>query len=401
MKKIIFLISIIMRLTNSFAQQVSWGETTIPCVFLTQGYVLESISGSGFTNSTSSHVTNISSSNPASLHNFDNVSVGLSYQFESSIKPAWIVNINHERKKTTLPQSFGLVLPFNKLRIGLGFSQRYNSILDFGKVEIRTIENPEGTGEYIEASKTDIVNSCATLLAYSINNLLDNNDALVLGIQFSYNYLDVKKQIYHSTIKADSYDIGLSFGLNYLVSKKFQFGLFFEKNPSFKDKIKLEGVDLHTPIDTDPSQTGNNDRINPNLKIDTFNLEGKMPDKLHFGIMYKMNSFMKLACDITQVFWCQQSEGSKNTIDISGSVITKITKQFSASVSFLSTGRLYDNEIGNIYDTNENLHGFFLLGGLNFRHKSFDLDFAYMTDTPFSGDWRKQKIVKLAIGFYL
>ena len=79
----------------------------IHAAFLTQGFVLESLSGLGFPGSNITTISNISSCNPASLYDFETLSLGLSNQFDSELYPAWIAGISHKRFNNYFPQSAG------------------------------------------------------------------------------------------------------------------------------------------------------------------------------------------------------------------------------------------------------------------------------------------------------
>jgi hypothetical protein len=113
--------------------------------WVTQGYILESINSTGFNRSIYSHIANLGSTNPAAIYDGNNILAGISYQFETIVKPAWFDDLRHERGHLYLPQSLGIVYPFQSFRIGLGFSQRYNSLLSMPDM-IRTTESqPEGS----------------------------------------------------------------------------------------------------------------------------------------------------------------------------------------------------------------------------------------------------------------
>ena len=392
---------IIVPLTTPLhTQEVINVKTEMPALLLTQGYVFESINGKGFSNCTGNHIANITSSNPASISDFKKMSFGLSCQFESSVKPAWIENMNHERDKADFTQSFGLILPFKRLAIGFGFSQRYNSILDFGKMERTTIENPEGTGEYISASESDRATAYSCLLSYSFENATNNHDRLSLGIQCNYNQLNVKDRMFHSSLKVKTDNFGWTGGMHYQASDRLQFGIFYERNPVFRDRIKYQGKELLTQIDHDPASTGNNQNMNTDL-VTEINLEGKLPDKLHAGVLYKLNSFLKISFEMTRIYWNQLSDNSKNQINLSAGLTNDIAKHMSFSVGLLSTDRQYNKINYTSYKIDNKLYGLFLLIGFNLQIRSVNLDFAYVSNTDNSGEWREQNFGKLSVGFYL
>lgn len=354
------------------AQDTKKLSSTIPVLYLPHGYVLESISGTGFQNCVNNHIANISSSNPASSSHFNKLSFGLSYQFESSTQPGWIADIVRMREQNKYPQSFGLIVPVKMFRVGLGYSQRYNSVLDFGQMEKITPDQPYGTGEFFSASKTEIVYCYSGIFSYSIHNFLGERNILSVGLMGSFNYLDLNERIH--TIKMSEYtkDYSWTFGIQYNIANKFHFGIFYLKSPLFKDNFTFEGT---------------------KLKIDQ-----KMPDKFNIEIFYRLNSHFNFLMNFTKVYWHQQSDDLSNYTDISGGVISNITKQISLSLCVLSTGYQSDTYQKEI---NSNLYSAFLLGGLKLRFQHFDIDLAYVTSTKYSGEWRKQKIGKIALGFYL
>lgn len=392
-KNIVSTIVIILTITNNILAQNTNHESNILRPY---GYVLESINGTGFTNSTFNHITNISSSNPASIHDFTNISSGISYQFQSSKNLTTSEDITHERGRLNVPQSFGLVIPFKMLSIGFGFSQQYNSNLGFGKTELSTLPLPDGDARPFTMSNTHIVNSFSGLLSYTFLSLLNKSDEMSLGLQLNYSILNIRDQISNSSFEGDADDFGFTFGLRYKISDKFQFGLFYEKGSSFKGNID-DGNDIQFNID--PNDNIDVGPYNIPVNYNTFFLVGEMPDKLHFGLLYKLNSALKFTMDITNIYWNQTSENSENTIDLSGSMINNITKQLSFSLSFLSTRDRHN--LGVRISNDQDIYSFYLLGGLNYKYKNIDLDFAYATDSLFWDNWNKQNIVKFSVGFYI
>ncbi|MBD3225628.1 MAG: hypothetical protein GF313_12945 [Caldithrix sp.] len=381
------------------AQESIKVNNKIPILFLPQGDVIRSMNGAGFNNSLYNHITNISSSNPASLNDFNKMSAGLSFHFETSLKPAWLGLGNHERDQKYVPQSFGFVLPFKRWAVGFGFSQRYNSILDFGKVAITTFNNPDSTEEYFTASKSNIVHSYSGLLSYAIHNVITKDDKISAGLQYTYNSLRVEEQNYHTSLQATTNAMSWTAGLRYDLSNTVKLGLFYQSGPSFKDKVTYKGDDSIFAVDS--SNTPNNAYIIGPFTDFTYALDDKMADKWHLGLVYQFNASTKITLEITQVYRNQLARNAKNHIDISGGLIKHITDQLSYSISFLSTRPQYNKETDRYFNTSENLYSFFLAGGLNIRLTFGDIDLAYATNTFSAGDWRKQHLGKVAFGVYL
>jgi long-subunit fatty acid transport protein len=186
------------------------------------------------------------------------------------------------------------------------------------------------------------------------------------------NILNIKEKIYYDRIDEDFNELSWTIGIQYKDMNNNQIGISYIKSPLFRDSFMYE---------------------DNKIKID-----GKMPDKLQFGILYSFNPHFGISLDLTNVYWHQRSDDLYNFADISGSIRTNITKQISFSLGFLSTG--YNSDL-YYFDLNSNLRGFYLLGGLNLRLRHYDIDLAFAKNTESSGDWRKQKIGKITIGFYL
>ena len=394
------LIVLIAVMSVHLDAQVS-GE--IRAAFLTQGFVLESLSGLGFPGSNFTTISNISSCNPASLYDFETLSLGLSHQFDSELYPAWIAGIGHKRVNNYFPQSVGLVFPINIFRFGLGFSQRYNSILDFGKIPIVTLEQPEGTGETFSACDTTTIKVYSVLVTYSFQNVLFRNDNIHLGLQCNLNRLDLIKRIWHTRLVAEgfsgSWSAGVRYDFQHAILPDAQIGIYFEKGAEFRETGKIQGEDLKIVYDVDNQE--NNQTIVSSLNNNSFPVVAILPDKLHLGFLIQPLSPLKLTFDLTEIFWNQVQDNNKDHIDISGSVIFQPFKTITTSIGFYSTDRKYNDETNSYFNINGKLKAFFITGGVIVHFNHFDIDLSYANSNSYSGSWRKQTIFKFGIGLYL
>ena len=93
-----------------------------------QGFGINLLNSKG-NSSIDNDISNIGFMNPASLSNFDNYSLGFSYQFSSSIDEAYIADIGTSRKNDWMPQSAGAIFKLDDFSFGLGFGQKYNGSL--------------------------------------------------------------------------------------------------------------------------------------------------------------------------------------------------------------------------------------------------------------------------------
>jgi hypothetical protein len=158
-----------------------------PVLEVPQGFILESLCGYGYNNTTINTVSNLRNTNPVNMFEYNRIAFGISYQAESKIKESWIANIHHYRKNLALPQSFSWILPLNKIRLGLGFDQKYNSEKDYGDVTITVVDTSNPAG-YLEIGTVQFFKTCflfdySIFLAYTFKNLITNNDAFDLGFK--------------------------------------------------------------------------------------------------------------------------------------------------------------------------------------------------------------------------
>jgi hypothetical protein len=124
--------------------------------------------------------------------------------------------------------------------------------VNMSDMEIRTIEEPEGTGELFSVS------DMAIGLSYA-RNLTDR-----FSIGFTGKY--VQQNIYHMSASTFAVDIGTLFRTPFN-------GLIIGMNISnFGTKMTLRGKDTLVKHDIDPNKEGNNDRINARLDTDAWSL---------------------------------------------------------------------------------------------------------------------------------
>ena len=143
--------------------------------FLPQGYGIKLLNSSG-TSSIINDVSNLGFMNPASISGFENYSLGFSYQFNTSIDEAWIADFGTSRVYNFYPQSVGGIVKWNDFTFGLGFGQKYNGTLDIDPIEVATIEDPDGTGEFFEVKQETMIHSYSITAAYSFKEFLQTSD---------------------------------------------------------------------------------------------------------------------------------------------------------------------------------------------------------------------------------
>lgn len=84
-----------------------------------QGFDIRLLNSKG-TSAIVNDVANLGQMNPAALTNFENHSIGFSYQYSSDITEGWINNSKVSRQNDLIPQSAGAIYKLDNLSFGVG-----------------------------------------------------------------------------------------------------------------------------------------------------------------------------------------------------------------------------------------------------------------------------------------
>ena len=182
--------------------------------------------------------------NPGGLVNTENVSFSVNHS-------EWLAD--------TKSQFFGLVFPFSN-NIALGFS--FNTLNYGDKRPVRTIAQPEGTGEFYDALD----------LAVGATFAMRVTDRFSFGITGKY----ISQKIWHETASALALDVGVLYKTQL---EGFNIGTSIS---NFGSDMKMEGRDLVRAYDADDNNYSN-DKLNVLLKTDEFPL----PLIFRFGLSYE------------------------------------------------------------------------------------------------------------------
>jgi hypothetical protein len=143
----------------------------------------------------------------------------------------------------------GLVLPLGEFgTLGLSFTS-----LNMEDMKVRTVEMPEGTGEFFSA------NDIAVGISYA-KNLTDR-----FSIGFTGKY--IQQKIWHMSAIAFALDIGTVFRTDLLGGLNIGASIL-----NFGTPMKLEGRDTRYFIRVDETKQGSNERIPTNIEMDTWEL---------------------------------------------------------------------------------------------------------------------------------
>lgn len=160
----------------------------------------------------------------------------------------WIADINYEFA--------GAIIPLGRVgTVGTSVTS-----LNMDDMLVRTVDKPEGTGEYFAVS------NLALMLSYGFNL----TDRFSIGFNAKY----VQEKIWKESAQSVAVDIGTIFRTSL---NDMRIGAVLT---NFGSDMKMNGEDLLVFHDPDPYQMGNNDKIFAELKTDQWPL----PLNFQFGL---------------------------------------------------------------------------------------------------------------------
>ncbi|MCG8606539.1 PorV/PorQ family protein [bacterium] len=139
------------------------------------------------------------------------------------------------------------------------------SVLDAGERPVRTIAQPEGTGEIFSSSDLSLG------LAFAMNL----TDRFSIGFHAKY----IRQEIWHESANGFALDLGALYDMP-VDGMRLGFAIL-----NFGTRMKLSGRDLQRPFDPDPLNFGN-DAINVDLETQSFEL----PLMFRFGVSYRLQT---------------------------------------------------------------------------------------------------------------
>jgi len=383
---------LLLVLSNSIFlfSQTNIRQGTSRAIFFPQGYGIKLLNSTG-TSSIINDVSNTGFMNPASISEFENYSIGLSYKFNTNINEAWIADIGISRAYNFYPQSVGGVIKWNKFAFGLGFGQKYNESLDIGEIQITTPSNPYGTGEFITPIIEKSIHNYSLSVNYSFDELLQAKNKFVLGFRYNLNRFKEYDEIGELVGEAEDFFHSFNFGLfsSFSLDKErnISFGLSYATKSDFEAKFETNSDIIQAP-DPDPI------RPPAYTQVEQY-LIGSTPAELKIDCGVDVTSSLKFLLNLTTIFWNAQTNNVKDQVEFSTSALYTFNEQFSSSLGFYVT----DYKLKETYfsQLNTELNAFFITAGLKVKLNQFSVDLAIADSHLFSGDFRKQTIGKLAI----
>ncbi len=372
-----------LSLQLAFAQPPRENPPHLTLVF-PQGIVLDNASVYGISSAAVSTVDMLPGSNPATLVNFSQYSFGVSFQYQTALeKPILFLDGELRRFYPLIPQSAALVFPRERLTFALGFNQKYSTKSNLNEI---------GGGTGLPGSEFSFkpvfdayVYSASGMLAYTVQNFFRQSHELSFGVQLNVDFLrDFQKM---DIVEARSIDQAITWkaGLLYKINQGFQIGAYYERGSHFEGTVQSNQEQV---------LAGGQDSSFIGIPLDV-QFVGDLPDKVVVGVMANTGSLFSVTLNGASVFWSGVSDGLKDQIEFSGSVMAKIFPHLITSVGFYTTDRRFKDVSGSIYNA------VYLTGGVSFHLSNIGFSFLVADSHLFSDETRKVTMIKTGLKFPL
>jgi hypothetical protein len=392
----IIIVSLFIVLINSrgFSQSAQ-KSAFYDLIFFPQGYMLPDLSGYGYSN-TMSDISNIGNMNPASLSSFNSIAGGISYQFDSKIHEAWTNYIGYYKNKDGMPQSAGFVCPYNDFRFGIGFKQKFNGSLDFGKIPVTTIDNPDGTDEYYSPTYDYNLISYSLSASWSAYNTIVKEDKLSFGIRIDLDRLSAFQKIgdveAYGQINNTSYAMGLTYEVRIENKYNYQLSFYFEKGVDFTGVMTFNEPTFTTVYTSDSSHAYTTDN-SPITAI------GKTPDRINAGVDFNVSVPLSISADFTYVLWHNISPADNEPeVSVSASYNVSDLVSFSLGTYFIRYNSSFMNEWTF---SNNQLNAVYLTAGTVIHYGMLDFNVGLADSHLMSGNWRKQTVGMVSMSVHM
>jgi len=372
-------------------------------MYLLQGYVIDALSGKGYNPSTLATLTTINSVNPAALVDLKR-GFGFSYQYDTKIRSVWIADSKHQRIFNTAPQSAGLTVTLRNLHLGLAMDQVYNSKFLYHFTSNFYYE-PWYIGPYTFHSEVrESVHHYSCIAAYDFGKYRLESQSLSIGLQVNYNQYHLYQQ-YGITMDSDSLDnlygtsevfkktidaFNIAAGIRYIVHTeiipRISIGAYYETFVRFKKIFDDTNFDDR--------------KDNPTTRITRFDFFGtrlgEIPDKFHTGVYLEMPCGLYFSSNLSYLFWRNTAYSVKNQPEFAVNIGFPACKNLN-----LSGGVFYTHYRRTDFSDkwNNKFKAVYLMAGGTLNLKNFSLELTVADSHLFSGEYRKQTLVKAGIGY--
>gem|GEM_PF-2659950 len=361
-------------------------NSTVPSLYLPQGHVISALSPKGYNPSVLTTTTTLGCSNPAATVDLRR-GFGLSYQWNSEINPAWLSTFGHRRIFNAFPQLIGLSGSIRNLHLGLAMNQVYNSEMDYGDV-FATIIIPNNQGYMYTATyrlkREETVNKYSLSASYYLNK----TKTFAIGFNYNENQLNLSYHLnllttdapdsvvfpdegYDQKTYAGNFSAGVRYTTPAGLFPRLKAGIFFESKVRFRHSFSYYDEKITLAAD--------------------------IPAKIHSGIYLELSNGLFFSENVSYHIWEQTRYANlRNQPEFA------INAGFPIGQSLLlSGGAFYTNYHRTDFSDKENdkFRAIYLMLGGVYHMKDFSLELTCADSHLFSGEYRKQTILKAGIGY--
>ncbi len=196
--------------------------------------------------------------NPASLAGLSNYQVQFTYS-------SWLAGISYNYLALSLPLSGGLT------------AGMHLTALNSGEIDVRTVEQPLGTGERYDAASIAVGAAIAAKLT----------DRVAVGLELNY----IHEQIWHSSYNTMALDMGVQYEI-------YHGGPVLGASLSnFGPRSGFNGRDFYIDYDFNGSKNGDNNQIPAELRSGDYPLPTLFRVGLSYPLQINKNNRLLLAVD--------------------------------------------------------------------------------------------------------
>ena len=195
-----------------------------------------------------------------------------------------------------LPGYISIGLPFYKISASFGYMNYYHFRLRY-RTEVRTITDPEGTGEYIESETNIRLNNFFGSARYS------PNDKISLGFTMGLNYLTRNDKMWHEKNEGNGFGFIFIAGLLIKPFQKFSFAYNVRYLTNINYDVSVYSQEPVVDENIDSLMRGNYKDTKYLTVPESYPYTAKFPFVFETGVMYQPFSFLSVYSTIELQKW--------------------------------------------------------------------------------------------------
>lgn len=194
-----------------------------------------------------------------------------------------------------LPSYAVIQFPLKAWKMAAGYANYYDLHIVFDPEEIRTLQQPAGTGEYLEAQIKIQLHNFFYAVQYSIHPKFS------IGLNLGANYLRRREEIFRMEARGDDWDWQSAVGLAYIPDDNLTFAASFKYLGDINYTIEISGNELLI-AEPDTGIVGGNEPPIASLQQE-FTGEARFPWEIKLGLSYRFLSVFQIFSMINFQKW--------------------------------------------------------------------------------------------------